>query len=152
MATFKLGINAALYLGDTELATLVGPTDEVWTEVTNIKDVTLNMSKGDADATTRANDGWTSTVGTLKDADISFTLKAQDSDTSFTSLNNSFLNSTTVPLAVMDGPIATAANQGLVANCFVTAVNRTESNDDLIWYEITVKPYDQQQWYTVAAS
>jgi len=65
MAT-RLGMDAKLYRNTGDYAT---PT---WVEVSNVKDVTLNLEKGEADVTTRANAGWRATVGTLKDASIEF--------------------------------------------------------------------------------
>ena len=54
--TFLLGMNAKIYQGaaGTELATL--------TEMGNVKDVTLNLEAGEADVTTRANQGWRATA------------------------------------------------------------------------------------------
>ena len=52
---FLLGMNAKIYQGPTgtALASL--------TEMDNVKDVTLNLEAGEADVTTRANQGCPST-------------------------------------------------------------------------------------------
>lgn len=50
-------------------------------EITNVKDLTVSLEKAEADASTRANNGWHATVGTLKDASIEFTVLNQDGDT-----------------------------------------------------------------------
>ena len=39
-----------------------------WTELANVRDVTLTLEAGEADVTTRANQGWRATVATLKEA------------------------------------------------------------------------------------
>ena len=62
----RLGMDAKLYRNAGSFGS------PIWTEVTNVKDLTLNLEKGEADVTTRANGGWRATVGTLKDASIDF--------------------------------------------------------------------------------
>ncbi len=49
-------------------------------EITNVKDLTVSLEKAEADASTRANNGWRATVGTLKDASIEFTVLNKDGD------------------------------------------------------------------------
>jgi hypothetical protein len=55
-----LGMNCKAYYGtaEAELSSM--------TELTNVKDVTLNFQTGEADITTRANDGWKATAATLR--------------------------------------------------------------------------------------
>ena len=57
----KLGLDAKLFRNTGTFAT---PT---WNEITNVRDVTLNLEAGEADVTTRGNNGWRATVATLKD-------------------------------------------------------------------------------------
>jgi hypothetical protein len=49
-------MEARLYRNTADYAS---PT---WAEVTNVKDVTLNLEKGEVDVTTRANGGWRATL------------------------------------------------------------------------------------------
>ena len=60
--SFKLGMEAKLYFDSTPLAGT--PDTGTWTELTNAKDVTLNLETGEADITTRANNGWRATAAT----------------------------------------------------------------------------------------
>jgi len=62
----RLGLDAKLY---RNTGTYDTPT---WVEMTNVKDLTLNLESGEADVTTRANNGWRATVATLKDGSIEF--------------------------------------------------------------------------------
>ena len=62
----KLGMDAKLYRNK---GTYAVPD---WEEITNVRDVTLNLEEGEADLTTRANAGWRATLGTLKDASVDF--------------------------------------------------------------------------------
>ena len=76
----KLGMDAKLYRNDG--------TYEVpdWVEMTNVKDLTLNNEKGEADVTTRASNGWRATVGTLKDGSVEFEMVWDTEDESFTAI------------------------------------------------------------------
>jgi hypothetical protein len=60
----KLGMDAKAYYGEA------GAT--ATTELTNIKDLTLNLETGQADVTTRGNQGWRATIATLKDGSVEF--------------------------------------------------------------------------------
>jgi hypothetical protein len=60
MPEVKLGLEAVLTINGAE--------------ITNVKDLTVSLEKAEADASTRANNGWRATVGTLKDASIEFTV------------------------------------------------------------------------------
>ena len=52
----KLGMEAKLY---RNTGTYAAPT---WVELTNVKDLTLNLEAGEADVTTRGNAGWRTTA------------------------------------------------------------------------------------------
>jgi len=55
-----------------------------WTELANVKDVTLSLETGEADVTTRANSGWRATVATLKEATVEFEMVWDTADAGFT--------------------------------------------------------------------
>src|SRR5690606_2046137 len=109
--SIKLGLDAKLYRNTGPYAT---PT---WSEVKNVKDVTLSLEAGEADVTTRGNNGWRATVATLKDGSIEFEMVWDSDDTDFTAIRDAFLNKTALDLAVMDGDITTTGTQGLRAEC-----------------------------------
>ena len=64
--TFLLGMNAKTYQGPAgaDLASL--------TEMDNVRDVTLNLEAGEADVTTRGNQGWRATAPTLRECTAEF--------------------------------------------------------------------------------
>jgi hypothetical protein len=70
----KLGLDAKLY---RNTGTYAAP---VWNEIKNVKDVTLNLEAGEADVTTRGNNGWRATVATLKDGSIEFEMVWDSAD------------------------------------------------------------------------
>ena len=143
----KLGLDAKLY---RNTGTHGSPT---WNEVTNVRDVTLSLKAGEADVTTRGNNGWRATVATLKDASIEFEMVWDTDDDDFAAIRDAFLNRDAIEFAVMDGDIATAGSQGLRAVSVVTAFSRNEALEEAITVSVTVKPtftVNPPSWLVVA--
>lgn len=130
----RLGLDAKLYR-NTAL-----PAAPTWNEITNVKDVTLNLEAGEADVTTRGNNGWRATVGTLKDGSIEFEMVWDTDDDDFGAIRDAFLNRSAVEFAVMDGEIAVAGSQGLRAICMITNFSRNEALEEAITVSVTAKP------------
>lgn len=128
----KLGLDAKLF---RNTGTYNAPT---WTEIGNVRDVTLNLETSEADVTTRANNGWRATVATLKDASIEFEMVWDSDDANFTAMRQAFLGNTSIELAVLDDEVATG--QGLRATCMVTKFSRNEPLEEAITVSVTVKP------------
>ena len=145
--SIKLGMQAKLYRNSGSYGT---PT---WVEVGNVKDLTLNLEAGEADVTTRANDGWRATVATLKDGSIEFEMVWDTSDANFTAIQQAFFNNTSIEFAVMDGAIATSGSQGLRATMSITNFSRSEALEEAIMVSVTAKPTyaaNAPSWMTVA--
>jgi len=143
----KLGMEARLY---RNTGTYETPT---WVEITNAKDVTLNLEKGEADVTTRANQGWRATVGTLKDGSVEFEMVWDTEDAGFTAIQEAYFDGTPVEVAVMDGDIATSGSQGLRATMAVTNFSRNEPLEEAITVSVTLKPTyaaNAPEWMEVA--
>ena len=142
----KLGLDAKLFRNTASYAT---PT---WAEITNVRDVTLNLEAGEADVTTRGNNGWRATVATLKDGSIEFEMVWDSDDDDFTAIRDAFLNKTSVEMAVMDGSMATSGSQGLRASFMVTSFSRNEPLEEAITVSVTAKPTystNPPEWMTV---
>ena len=133
MAT-RLGMDAKLYRNTGTYAT---PT---WVEVSNVKDVTLNLEKGEADVTTRANAGWRATVGTLKDASIEFQMVWDTVDAGFDAIRQAFFNNTPLEFAVMDGDITDPDSEGLRATFDIFNFTRNEALEEAILVDVSIKP------------
>ena len=131
----KLGLDAKLYF----CAAGIGGSP-TWTELTNVKNVTLSLTKGEADVTTRANNGWKATAGTLKEGSIEFEMVWDTADTGFSAIKDAYFNNTKIGLAVMDGPVAGPGSQGLWADCMITDFSRDEPLEDAISVKVTAKP------------
>ncbi|MCA9173015.1 MAG: hypothetical protein KDB14_00800 [Planctomycetales bacterium] len=130
----KLGLDAKLFHNTGSYAT---PT---WDEITNVRDLTLNLEAGEADVTTRGNAGWRATVATLKDGSIEFEMVWDSEDTDFIAIRDAFLNKTAVELAVLDGDVVASGSQGLRASFMVTSFSRNEPLEEAITVSVTMKP------------
>jgi len=142
----KLGMEAKLYFG----AALIGP----WTELKNVKDVTLNLETGEADVTTRGNAGWRATIGTLKDGSIEFEMVWDTEDAGFEAIKDAFFGNTPIAIAAMDGAIETPGSEGLQGLFSVTNFTRNEPLEEVLAVQVTLKPTysaTPPQWVVVAA-
>jgi len=145
---FQLGMNAKLYKSSTLLDGDTDTPDTVtWSEIDNCKDLTLNMEKGESDVTTRANDGWRATAGTLKEASVEFEMQWQPGDTGFSSIRDAFLNDTEIAMLVFDGDVNENENQGLAANFVILNFSRNEPLEEAMTVNVTARPSSHIEWY-----
>ena len=144
--TIKLGMEAKLY---RNTGTYAAPT---WVEMTNVKDVTLNLEAGEADVTTRGNAGWRATIAALKDGSIEFEMVWDTADADFTAIQQAFFGNTDLEFAVMDGDVASSGSQGLRATMAITNFSRSEALEEAIGVSVTAKPTyadNPPEWMTV---
>jgi len=152
----RLGMNARLYRLSTGVraAWPVSGAPANLVELSNVTDVTLNLETGEADVTTRANNGWKATIATLKEGSLEFESIWDPSDAGFSALKDAYFNNTAIALAVLDGPKDVVGSQGLWADFSVTNLTREEPLEDAIKAKVTVKPTYSAippAWVTVAA-
>jgi len=133
--TMKLGMEARLYYDAAGMS-----ADPTWTELTNVRDLTLNLEKGEADLTTRANNGWRATEGTLKDASVEFEMVWDTEDAGFTAIKDAYFNGTPIALAIMDGAVDADGSQGLWADFSIISFSRSEPLEEGISVSVTAKP------------
>lgn len=153
MANYMLGMNAKIYMdtsvpltGSNQAAWIAGPPDEL----TNVRDVTLNLETGEADITTRANSGWRATAPTLKDGSVDFEMVWKTTDTLFDEIETAWSAGTEISFFVTDGGLATGF-KGLLSNMTVTNLSRSEPLDGAVMYSVTLKPSSYSEWYEVPA-
>lgn len=152
----KLGMKAKLYRLSTGTRAAWPSTGAPATlvELSNVKDVTLNLETGEADVTTRANNGWKATIATLKEGSVEFEMIWDPTDAGFTAMKDAYFNNTPVALAILDGAKDEEGAQGLWADFSVTNLTREEPLEDAIKAKVTVKPTYSAippAWVTVAA-
>ena len=126
------------------------PDANGWTLLDIVKDVRLGLDKDEADVTIRANDGWKSTVGTLKDASIEFDIRWDTDDNGYRALRAAFMDDIEVAFAVMDGLMAGSASQGLASNMNVFKFERGEPLAGEATASITIKPSSQTSWFVTS--
>lgn len=144
--TIKLGMEAKLFRNTGDYAS---PT---WVEMQNVKDLTLNLEAGEADATTRGNAGWRATIAALKDGSIEFEMIWDTADADFTAIKDTFFGSTDLEFAVMDGDVAASGSQGLRATMSITNFSRSEALEEAISVSVTAKPtyaVNPPEWMTI---
>ena len=145
----RLGMEGKLY---RNTGTYAAP---VWQEIGNVKDLTLNLEKGEADVTTRANGGWRSTVATLKEGSIEFSMVWDTSDPGFTAIKDAWFNNTPVEMAVLDGPVNVPGSQGLRASFAVIKFGREENLEEAMNVPVSLKPTyaaNPPEWMVVPAA
>jgi len=130
-ATYVLGMKAKIMLDASELS--------------NVKDVTLTMQAGEADITTRANQGWKATAPTLRECTVEFQMQHKPGDAGFAAIKNAFLNSTTVTLKVLTAAEADGG-EGPSGKFAITGFTRNEGLEDAINYSVTAKMSEFTSW------
>ena len=145
MATFILGKDAKIYQG------AAGGALGTLTEMSNVKDVTLNLEAGEADITTRANSGWRATAPTLRECTCEFEMVWNPGDTVFAAIKTAFLTAGNVALAVLDQKVSVSGAQGPLGDFSITNFSRNEALEEAIVADVTAKLARFEEWHTVPA-
>jgi hypothetical protein len=151
--TARLGSNCRIY---KNTASWASPTWVVRNDP--VKEVTLNLSAGEADVSTRGGGGWKQMITTLKDASIDIQLQWDPADTFCQELLDAFTGGTSLDLKVMDGAdpaaVGGTAPEGLRALFGVVSFNRSEPLEEGITVDVTIKPTTGQTpvWFTGTVS
>lgn len=141
--TFLLGMNAKIYQGAAggALATL--------TEMGNVKDVTLNLEAGEADVTTRSNQGWRATAPTLRECTAEFEMLWKPGDAGFDAVKQAFLTAGTLRLAVLTGARDAAGSEGPMGDFSITNFSRSEPLEEGVTVSVTAKLAVFDEWVEV---
>lgn len=123
----RIGILGRLYYGEA------GEAD---TPAENIRDLTLNLTGDEVDATTRAHGGYKGYLRGLKDVAIDWKMNADGTDLFYQALRNSFLHGTPLALAVLDE----SGGAGIDADFVVVSCPRAEPNSAVMEISVSVKP------------
>lgn len=129
----RLGLEAKLYHNTADFTGTMA-------ELKNVKDLKLNIEAGEADATTRGNNGWRATLATLKDGSIEFEMVWDTADAGFNAIRTAFFNRAAIGFAILDGDIAEIGTQGLKAAMAITNFSRNEPLEEAITVSVTAKP------------
>ena len=104
----------------------------------NVRTATLNLSKAEADVTTRGNAGWRATVGTLKEGSVEFEMIWDTGDAGFIAIKDSYFDDTAIALLILDAE--TGDGSGLDADFSITNFSRVEDLEDAVKVNVTAKP------------
>lgn len=107
-----------------------------WTPVPIVRDLTLNITSGEADATTRGNNGWQATVTTLLDASVDFEIVHNPTNAGYQALRDAMLAREAIGMQVLDE----AGGEGLQADMMITNFSRGEALQDNMTISVTAKP------------
>lgn len=130
----QLGLRGRLYRNTGNFAT------PVWNEIGNVRDLTLTLEKGEADVTTRQNDGWRATLSTLKEGTVEFEMIWDQEDIDFSTIFNAWLDDDTIEFLVFDGDRTVAGKTGLRATMSIISVSRSEPLEEAMKATVVIKP------------
>lgn len=111
----------------------------VWTECTSVKDVTLNLEKGEADISRRGGGGWKDRKGTLKDCSIDIGLIWVKAATDCLAFRAGFLSGDAIELAVCSGDITVSGEEYFRVMIEVFKFTKEEPLEDAVTHTVTVK-------------
>lgn len=110
-----------------------------WSEVTIMRDLTLNLSKGEADVSSRGS-RWKKMKSALKEASFEFEILGDTANAHYTALRNAYLNDTTLDLAFADGDITVGGTEYWRGDVEIFQFNRGEPLEDGAKVSVTAKP------------
>src|SRR5690554_3524738 len=142
--TFLLGMNAKIYQGPA------GSAQGSLTEMDNVKDVTLTLEAGEADVTTRGNQGWRATAPTLRECTAEFEMLWKPGDAGFDAIKTAFLSSGTIRLAVLTGASNASGTEGPLGDFAITNFSRNEPLEEGVTVSVTAKLAVFEEWIEVA--
>jgi hypothetical protein len=106
-----------------------------WIELTNCKDVTLNLERNEADATTRANAGWEATKAALRTGSIDFDMVYDDADAGFAAIRDVFFDVE----AIIGIQVFDSGGKGLQADYTVTKWTVNQPLREVIMVSVSIK-------------
>lgn len=124
-------------------------------EITNVRDLTLNLEAGEADVTTRGNNGWRAVTPTLFDASVEWEMVWDTADEHFAAVQAAFFGRNTIALAIMSGSASAEETQGLWADFKIFSFSRSEALEEALAVSVTAKPTYSAvapEWVDVTAS
>lgn len=130
MGSIGLGATAKLYYS-------VGG---FWVEISNCRDLNLDIDSGNPDVTPRENEGWKGTTYGWTDASVDFEMVWDTNDAAMIAIREAWMNDTEIEMAVMDDIITALGTEGLHASFVVNKFKRKEPLAEAIMVEVSLKP------------
>lgn len=108
--------------------------------VERVRNVNIPLTKGEADVSTRDNNGWEAVLGTLKKASIEIECIFDPEKENQQMLVSAYMTNSNVALALLGGDKADAGTQGLWADFQVTGMTKGEELEEGQVVTFTVRP------------
>ncbi len=141
MAEYLLGMSAKVCHGAE------GSALAAMTELTKVKDVTLNMDNGEADVTTRDNSGWRATAATLADGSADFEMVVKPTDTGYQAIRDAWQAKAPIGMAFLTAIDTDADSEGPVGDWTITKFSRSEPLEEAITVSVTAKLVSFTEWH-----
>lgn len=106
-------------------------------EMSNARNVNQAFTHGEADATTRAAQGWAVTEPTLKTGEITWEMVYDPADTNYTAVRTAWVNKALIGLALLDGPLT--SGKGWVLDCKIFNFEQQEPNEGVVLVSVSAK-------------
>lgn len=110
----------------------------VWNPWTNLRDLSLNLEMGDADASYRGSN-WKRTLATMKDGSVDAEMIHDPLVDDYNVIRDAFINKTVLDLAIADGAIATVGTQYFRADFQAFGFSRNEPLEDTVTVKVPLK-------------
>lgn len=150
----KLGLNAKVWVkaGETDVtASLAGAAPTGATEWLDVTDITFSDSYTEAETTTRRMSGVKTYYPALRDISLSVPVKKDDDDAAYTIVKAGAVGRSVVAVWILDGPVTSAASEGVAFNAYVFGGDEDQPLDDVIGKTLVLKPCDSQYAVTAIA-
>jgi hypothetical protein len=127
---YRMGLNGLFYYGTAG--------SQAATEADNVDGVSLNLAARKAEAVRRGKD-WVANKPTVLEATLEFKVFDIEADTFLSALKTAFMTKARIALYPTDG----TSGEGLDADYYVSALVRSEGNEEFITYAVTAVPTDE---------
>lgn len=107
------------------------------TEMTNVTDVTINLSAAQISATTRATAGWEAFIQGLKTGSVDFSMMYDADDADYQALHTAFMSGTAMSFFFSDGE-----GNGLVGDYVITNFSESQPLNDAVSISVSLSVTD----------
>jgi hypothetical protein len=111
-----------------------------FSEMPKIRNVKYDISAGEADVTTRGNNGWKATAATLKDLSVDFDMVYDPADADVIAVMGAVNTGVSVPMAFLDGLKDVVGNLGIWADFQIFKTSKDEDLQNAQMLSFTAKP------------
>ena len=107
-----------------------------WVELANVRDVNINLSKSEGDATTRGNNGWKATLAGIKDGTVEFEMVWDTTEPGFGAIQTAWDTNAAIGIAAFDSE----SGAGWEFDAQVFDLSKSEPLEDAQTASVTIKP------------